>query len=124
MARYVIRMAVRVEGYITHLIQRANAEQQGDASRFVRGLTHRASMIAVLKDTQAHVRAMLHGKVYRLLESWIDKAAKAEKVAVACELHAHMASLFKNVELAELTAQGVRALVLANLYSTYSPSCV
>lgn len=59
---------------------------------------------------------MLDKPVYRMLEGWVERARSEGGTAVACKLHTHLAYLFKHVEQRELTPQGVRALVLANLY--------
>lgn len=48
---YVVRMTVRVEGYVADLVRRARLDGAGDYSRHCRGLAHRAEPIAVLTET-------------------------------------------------------------------------
>jgi hypothetical protein len=126
---YVVRLAVRLEGYILFLIRNNafHANNVGNADnkeRFngayyeanVRGLEAEEDTLKVAVECQKKLRRVLDERVFRILARWIKKAKIDGKMHVACMLHAHMAFLYRNVQKEDLNPTVVFALLSCQIF--------
>jgi hypothetical protein len=126
---YVLRLSVRVEGFLIFLIK--NREFHAKSKDFigdqpvyngayheadVRGLDCADEMITEAIECQKKIRVLLDGDVFKILIRWIKKCKEDDSIGQACMLHAHMAYLFKNVEYDELDAHKVFSLLGSQVF--------
>ena len=129
---YVLRLSVRVEGFLIFLIKNREfhakiksgevsihakpayngAYQEAD----VRGLSCSDEMLQEAVDCQKKVRHLLDNEVFKILIRWIKKCKEEDSIAHACMLHAHLAYLFRNVESEQLDAYKVFALLGSQVF--------
>lgn len=137
---YVLRLAVRVEGYLVFLIKNYSFHQQQDhfqdgheekketstkpilngayQEAQVRGLNSDDDVISEAKQCQQVLRNMLETKMFKIVARWIVRAKRDGKTLLACKLHAHLAYIFKNVEYQDLTAKNIFAQVSSQIFLT------
>eukprot|EP00929_Paragymnodinium_shiwhaense_P044942 TRINITY_DN23026_c0_g1_i2.p1 TRINITY_DN23026_c0_g1~~TRINITY_DN23026_c0_g1_i2.p1 ORF type:complete len:4431 (+),score=980.35 TRINITY_DN23026_c0_g1_i2:153-13445(+) len=122
---YVVRLAVRVESYLTFAIEHAAAQSRVSRigaywEALVRGLPTAADtdLQRRLQDMHAPLREMLQGSVFKMLFCWANAAMrKRDKyIHAACRAHAHLALLFKNVHFQALTEQDVAVFLSAEVF--------
>ena len=73
----MIRTAVRIEGYLTHMIAHARAEQRRAQVGAVRGLQTRPNGLLVLEAARANLRDQFDTKLY-----WVLQVRKENKKAM------------------------------------------
>lgn len=114
---YVIRLAVRVEGFIYFLTRNRQFHKKKDTTLSKSGRYNGAyteSEVRGFQDCddqtemeavacQLEIRNILNDKIFKILARWITKAKADGKMFVACMLHAHLAYLFRNVQKEDLT---------------------
>jgi hypothetical protein len=126
---YVVRLAVRLEGYILFLIRNNafhanNVGTEESRARYngayyeanVRGLETENETLHVAVECQKKLRRILDDRVFRILARWIKKAKADGKMHIACMLHAHMAFLYRNVAREDLTPTIVFALLSCQIF--------
>ncbi|KAJ1425171.1 hypothetical protein B484DRAFT_93375, partial [Ochromonadaceae sp. CCMP2298] len=127
---YVLRLAVRVEGYMVFLMKnnlfhKKRAEEallRGGAfngafhEANVRGLRCEESTIEEAVACQQKLRQLLENRVFRILARWIKKAKEEGKMSTACMLHAHMAYIYRNVQAEDLTPTVVFAVLSCQIF--------
>ena len=113
---YVVRLAVRVEGFLLFLVknrkfQLEQKQQQENGSvqlcgayqkADVRGLECDEETLQEALQCQKNLRNFLDNKVFVIIARWINKCKKESLVSQACMLHAHLAYIYKDVEYDEL----------------------
>ena len=125
---YVVRLACRVENYLSYLVDR-----EGDAHASVmreRRLT--GELLRVCEEGLALIRRELRGGVHRMVEAWCDEAMKEIDMSVeanlkrsddkkmdantqlACTMHAHLLLVYHNV-----SARALNENVASQLLSSY-----
>ena len=118
---YVLRLALRVEGYLLFLVKNHNFNKKKalDASKsergewfsgayteaYVRGLQCSDHIIGEALACQKNIRDLIESKIFRIVARWIKRAKNDGKMLLACKLHAHLALVYKNVEPDELNAR-------------------
>jgi hypothetical protein len=140
---YVLRLAVRVEGYLVFLIKNYSFHHQQDQSQgtdgqeekkqteggspvlngayqeaYVRGLQSDDEVITEAKECRQVLRSLLENKMFRIIARWIVRAKRDGKTLLACKLHAHLAYIFKNVEYQDLSAKNIFAQVSSQIFLT------
>jgi hypothetical protein len=128
---YVVRMAVRVEGYLLFLVRnrdfhKKRAQQTSTEGATwlngayqhaqVRGLACGDSVIADALQCQQQVRNLLDEKVFRIIARWTVVAKREGLMSQACMLHAHLAFLYRNVEETELTPRIVFTSLASQIF--------
>lgn len=126
---YVVRLAVRVEGYLLFLVRNHDfhrAQQISGEDKVslngayqeaeVRGLECREDALANALECQRKIRALLEEKTFKIIARWIKKSKKEGKMAQACMLHAHLAFLYRNVEAADLNARIVFTSLASQIF--------
>ncbi|CAM9179352.1 unnamed protein product, partial [Ectocarpus fasciculatus] len=122
---YVIRLAVRIEGYLLFLMKN-DAFKKGakEDDRFmgayqeaqVRGVDFKDEILAEAVECQASLRVVMDTKAFRMLARWIKCAKLDGKMNTACMLHAHMAFLYRNVEVDGLNPKTIFAIVSSQTF--------
>lgn len=126
---YVTRLAVRIEGYILFLIRNNhfhanNVGTEETRAKYngayyeanVRGLEADEDTLSVAIECQKKLRKILDERVFRILARWIKKAKTDGKMHIACMLHAHLAFLYRNVQIEDLTPTIVFSLLSCQIF--------
>lgn len=123
---YIIRLAVRVEGYLLFLIKNHEHQNSDDLlsskvngayqEAYVRGLECDKEQIAEVKECQQKLRALFDDKLFKMVARWIKISKKDGLTLQACILHAHLAYLHRNVEYNELNPKVVFASLACQIY--------
>lgn len=123
---YIIRLAVRVEGYLLFLIKNHEHQHSDDLlsskingayqEAYVRGLECDKDLIAEAKTCQQKLRALFDDKLFKMVARWIKISKKDGLTLQACILHAHLAYLHRNVEYNELNPKVVFASLACQIY--------
>ena len=124
---YVIRMAVRVEEYMSAVVRCLRAMQQGsggagyaagggcvESCASLLGLVP-TSVVAKLQDARVRVVGTLRGRAYAILETWRGKLTSSGHLSEACEVLAHMAYLYRNAEWQQETGGGMNEVAVETL---------
>ena len=99
---FVMRMAVRVEGFVMYLInhthnRKAQRASGGGAAGDVPGLLVTNNVnLARLVQSQRRLRYILDRQVVPMLERWVERALRDSQVGHACTTFAHLAYVYKN----------------------------
>ena len=126
---YVVRLAVRVEGFLLFLVKNRNfqlaqkdtadgpmqlngAYQKAD----VRGLECNEETLQEALTCQKNLRSFLDSKVFIIIARWINKSKKEGLVPQACMLHAHLAYIYKDIEYEELNPKIVFTILASQIY--------
>ena len=122
---YVVRLAVRVEGYIGFLVKNCQFHSKTQADHqlsgafteaHVRGLESTHEIFAAAIEHQKTIRAFLEDRVFKIIARWINVAKKEGKLALACMLHAHLAFIFRNMEEEDLNAKKVFTVLASQIF--------
>lgn len=139
---YVIRLSVRLEGYMLYLIRNhefhtknnsnlvdngsSNSNDEDGKSKphyngayyhaHVRGLECNQSVIDEAIECRTKLRKILDERVFKILARWIKKAKADGKVLICCMLHAHLAFLYRNVRKEELTPTIVFSILSCQIF--------
>ena len=121
---YVVRLCVRVEGFLLYLIKNKafHATRAEDAlngayqEAYVRGLEATDDMIAEAVVYQSKIRALLDGRVLKVLARWIKRCKKEGRIINACMIHAHLAFLYRNVEAEDLDDRKIFTMLASQVY--------
>lgn len=126
---YVIRVSVRLEGYMLFLIRNHQFHSQNIGSSDtrpkyngayfqanIRGLDCDASIIQEAIECRTKLRKILDDRVFKILARWIKKAKADGKVIICCMLHAHLAFLYRNVTKEELTPTIVFSILSCQIF--------
>lgn len=123
---YVVRLAVRVEGYLLFLVRnfefhKKNKNQNGYTGAYyesiVRGLQNvDEGRIKEALQCQKNIRQMLDEKVFKIIARWIRKSKDDRKMHQACILHAHLAFLYRNVEKEDLNCRIVFSTLASQIF--------
>lgn len=104
---YMIRLAVRIQGYMLRIINHANWKTGGQTVVGVRGASHirglecDPSVVDQLVVMETKLRTQLFQRAFPILESWIKRAVKSKDNAVLCVLWSHAAYVFKNIRVSD-----------------------
>jgi hypothetical protein len=98
---FVVRLLIRVEGYMMYFIRhhkwdKQNINSTGWAS-FVRGLDCTDEEMVVISEKRDEVRTVLNNTVFPMIDRWCRRAMYSDNTKVSCVLHAHLAYFFLNV---------------------------
>lgn len=114
---YVIRLAVRVEGYCRDLLHHNTPGLRGKWHPHVRGITGAApEILAYIREWCELLRAYIRGKVFPIIERWCKRASSDRDEELSCALWAHMAFLYRNVRADELDFQSASVLILSQIF--------
>ena len=126
---YVVRLLVRVQGYLSYLVkhffwlrqseEHSNTVTNSGWASHVRGLAANSRTVRLLEPALARVKKLLMGRVYSILERWCERCNLHDgQVQTACILRAHLAYLFKDVEASDLTTRTVSTLLSSQVFLT------
>ena len=107
---YVVRLAVRLEGYLKYAMKKCIPGQP--RPRGLESLDNIKVEIALKK-----LRGILDAQAIPTLEYWIDPS-RSKDVTVACLTHAHLLYLFKNYDYEDLDYRAVSILMSSQVYLT------
>jgi hypothetical protein len=128
---YVLRLAVRIEGYLLFLIKNHNfhklqneAITRGEKTVFqgayteaaVRGLQCSDETIEEALNCRTEMRSFMDTKLFKIVARWIKRAKMEGKMMLACKLHAHLAFIYRNIEVSELNAKNVFAQFASQIF--------
>ena len=123
---YVIRLSIRLEGYILFLLKnKAFATALGAGTKKcqgayqeaeVRGLAYGVDVENEAIQCQKIMREILDNKAFKMLARWIKCAKLDGKMETACMLHAHLAFLYRNVEIDSLSPRTVFAMLSSQVF--------
>ena len=134
---YVLRLAVRVEEYMSAVVCCLRARKVGNAGSAAGShsgciescaslLGHApAGLEQTLQDARTKVVTVLRTRAYSILEQWRGKLIKEGFLSEACEVLAHMAFLFRNAESQADAGGGmdelaVKTLVACQVFLTHN----
>jgi hypothetical protein len=107
---YVIRLAVRLEGFLKYALKKCIPGQP--RPRGLESLDN-IKVAAALKK----LRGMLDAQAIPTLEYWIDPT-RSKDVNIGCLTHAHLLYLFKNYDYEDLDYRAVSILMSSQVYLT------
>lgn len=121
---YIVRLCVRVEGFLLFLIKNRNFHNLKSEDMYngayqeaqVRGLDSSDSMVEEALDYQTKIRALLDNRILKIIARWIKRAKKSGQIVCACMLHAHLAFLYKNVEAESLDDRKIFSMIASQVY--------
>jgi hypothetical protein len=107
---YLVRLAVRIEGYMKYALKKCIPGQPRP-----RGLE---SLNNIKVETSLKkIRAMLDSQAIPTLEYWIDPS-RCKDVDIMCLVHAHLLYLFKNYDYDDLDYRAVSVILSSQVYLT------
>ena len=116
---YVLRLAVRIEGYMLFLEknydyhnsieEHKNGDKLSGAYEYayVRGLQCSSQTIELVRSCQKSLRSMIDTKMFGIIARWIVRAKTEGKMVLACKLHAHLSYINKNIDVNQLNPKTV-----------------
>ncbi len=121
---FVVRLAIRVEGYLMYLVQNNNYHKSRGANDCaeaywkadVRGIEANDDLVQDALACQKLVREILEDKIFKIIIRWINVAKSEGKLNLACKLHAHLAFIYRNVETHELNAKIVFTVLASQIF--------
>eukprot|EP00937_MAST-01D_sp_MAST-1D-sp2_P002013 g2013.t1 len=125
---YVIRLAVRVEGYILFITRHADYIKSLDKesaperitgsgwASHVRGLLCEGGVVEQLRGLQERLRARLDNHAFPMLERWCAVAVRNNQIQLACSMYAHLSFVYQNVAYDGLDPRIVSVLVIAQVF--------
>lgn len=125
---YTVRLVVKVESYILFLVKNRQAKAEIQAStdplRFygasfeadVRGLQCSEETLADALVCQQKLRSILNDQVFKIFARWIKHAKDEGQMHIACKLHAHLAYLYRNIDVRDLNATAVFAMLACQIF--------
>ena len=120
---YVVRLAVRVEGFLVFMIRHfdwdpaESLNRTGWASK-VRGLDSVEEKVAALRGYRDRLRALLNQQVRPMFQGWIAQGLKRNEIGRVATLYAHSAFLWQNLTDGELSSDVVVHLLSSQLFIT------
>lgn len=117
---YVIRLLVRVEGFMRfislhHAWDKSSINGTGWSS-FVRGFTSSDELAKLINECRMVVRTALDDRVFPMLERWAEDLTKVDKLQDACVVHAHLALLYLHTPEVDLNLQSVITLISSQIF--------
>lgn len=124
---YVVRLAVRVEGFLLFLVKNRKFRQEQKASNntdmsgayqhaYVRGLECAEVVIQDALACQKAIRQILDEKVFLIIARWIIKSKKDALIGQACMLHAHLAYIYRDIEPEDLKPKVIFTSLACQIY--------
>ena len=121
---YIVRLCIRVEGFLIFLLRNRefHSKRSDDIlngayfEAQVRGLECFDSIIPDATEYQDKIRALLDGRILKILARWIKRAKKEGKTLLACKLHAHLAFLYRNIEPSQLDTKKAFSILSSQIY--------
>lgn len=124
---YVLRLSVRVEGYLIFLVKNHAFQKSRKSSNdvllqgsyteaTVRGIDCTDEAIADVVACRETLKGFLDDKVFRIIARWIKRAKMDGKMILACKLHAHLAFIYRNVEPEELNSRIVFSQLASQIF--------
>jgi len=120
---YVIRLFVRVEGFLKTIIGHhkwATSGGEGGCNGFghtwVRGIKVKSADL--YERAHRKMQYLLYNNIFPMLERWCNTAIKNNELHTACILHAHLVFLFKNVNFEELNFDAVSTCLSSQIFLT------
>lgn len=119
---YVVRLMIRVEGYMLFLIRHKEWENSGEAATkaggasWIRGLDISDDNYTMLKDTQARMREQLDDFVLPMIDGWLQRATKENQHEAMCILHAHLAYMCKNYDTEDFTQRTISIMLSSQIF--------
>jgi len=107
---YVVRLAVRIEGYLKYALKKCVSGQPRP-----RGLESLDNI--KVESAMKRIRGILDAQAIPTLEYWIDPS-RSKDVSTGCLTHAHLLYLFKNYEYEDLDYRAVSILLSSQVYLT------
>jgi hypothetical protein len=128
---YIIRLLVRVEGYMQFIVLHHRTDKKitnSKWSNYIRGLETEDSVADSLHASQQKLRSTLNTQVFPMLERWVQVSTKQNDLVTACILYAHLAYLYKNIPQHLHTRQTVTTLLSSQIFLTtryiYDLDCI
>jgi hypothetical protein len=127
MILFVIRIIVRIEGWIRYIVENYEWRVQlsldekvsgSGAKSYIRGLECSEEHYHLLKGHRRTLRMILNRDVFGLLEAWAESAIKAGELSIACVIFAHTAFLYIHLPAEEFNARIVTTLISSNIFLT------
>jgi hypothetical protein len=116
---FVIRLLVRIEGFLVYLINYHHWDKQSINGStwlgFCRGLDCTDAQVAAMTLERAKLRQQLNDQVFPLLECWLDFAMKHNDVDHACVLHAHLAFIHLHTMPHEYTPEMITTFLTSQV---------
>jgi hypothetical protein len=122
---YVVRLAVKVEGYLLFLVRnfeyfktRTNEALNGPREQaYVRGLDEVTDgVIEEARTCQVSLRNLLDDKIFSIIARWTKRAKKEGHTVNACMLHAHLAFLYRNVDKRDLSPRVIFTMLASQIF--------
>lgn len=120
MILYVIRLIIRIEGFILFFIKYhqwdKNKVSKSRWEGFVRGLESTDEHIQLMIEKQNELRDIINEQIFPMLERWKEHAIKIDDMPTACILYAHLAYLFLHTTKEEFTPEIVITLISSQIF--------
>lgn len=121
---YVIRLCVRVEGFLVFLTKNKTYHNAAGEDAIygacyeaqVRGLECSDALVAEAMEFQSKIRDILEGRIVKVLARWIKRAKKEGHIIYACKIHAHLAFIYRNVEAEDLDDRKIFSMLASQIY--------
>lgn len=82
----------------------------------IRGLDCTEESIAEALECQKKIRSILDDKCFKIIARWIKKAKEDGRINIASMLHAHLAYLFRNVQVEDLDPTKVFSILASQIF--------
>jgi hypothetical protein len=126
---FVIRLLIRIEGFVSFLINFHKAKLSGGnidtlhelegSLKDVRGLETTEDLIKELSARRSDMRVALLETMFPMLERWLEViTSTGGDNRVACVIHAHLAYLYIHTPYSELTRQSIITILNAQIFLT------
>ncbi|CAM9378337.1 unnamed protein product [Chrysoparadoxa australica] len=109
---YVLRLVVRVEGFILYLHQADRCAQ----TRGLQASDRDPEKLQLIGHAQLRMRGVLNTVAFPMLERWLAKAADDTASEETCVMYAHVLLLFKNVRDGEFNFEVASATLSAQVW--------
>ena len=124
---YVLRLAVRIEGYVKFLVKndafhKTSRMSSGGGTTgayyesMVRGLEADDDLVKEAKSCVSELNSVLTTKMLKIIIRWIKKAKQEGKMLLACKLHAHIIYIYRNIQTEQLDAKIVFAILGSQIF--------
>ena len=111
---YVTRLAVRVETYLTELLEHNGRAE--DYTGATRGLACKPETLVVIREAQATIKNKLLEEVLPLLSGWCRRCVERKQTVSACTLFAHMSMICSGLALEHLDQERVSIILTAQMF--------
>ena len=117
---YVLRLLVRVEGFIKTVLDHESSTSQAQSgsgsSSAVRGLEIRPANLEILKAAYETIKVKTRLSLFPLVETWCKRVIKDKLMSEASILWSHLAYIYLHVLPTELNADVAGTLLTAQLF--------